>query len=424
MDRRSQDGKKVSPICHQHPGKYGLKCHSNVHSARRLSLLEATRHGCKPYVSCKSFDSLLSMCRIHVYADLKAYICIHPLCDQSFEYYHLWAEHVLTSHFPELKRYCLYCNSEINSTDRTSTRNAFVEHLVYNHWDLSDAERTAATLDTERFILAPFNSFTCSICRRKKWKTWFEFAAHMARHLEEISLAALPEEIYSLDESPAARKHRLKKRQPDAPTELADNLELSLNRRQHKHHEDEEETEPSEEDPGNIRLDRKPPKMPLPPVKKPHRGSLRPRKVHGKVKESKQDQEGQEEPTSSPHVKFEEKSRDRDHRKHASLEQSPSKGKAKGKPVQQFLNEEVGMDVMRSYYKAYQDQYEKLKAGGQVYEGYGYPAAYAYPNYYQGSFPYVRDGYDYRLTYSGHGNNHANCRCQTCAAMREEYFGE
>lgn len=376
------------------------------------------------HMSCILYDILLRMRRIHVYADLKAYICIHPLCDQSFEYYHLWAEHVLTSHFPGLKRYCLYCDSEINSTDRTSTRNAFVEHLVYNHWDLSDAERTAATLDTEKFILAPFNSFPCGICRRKNWKTWFEFAAHMARHLEEISLAALPDEMYSLDESPTARKYRPKKRQPQALEERADDLELSLNRRQHKHHEDQEESDLSEEDPDYVRVDREVTKAPLPSVKKPHRGSLRPRKVHEKVKESKQDQVAQEEPTSSPHVKFEDKTRDRDHRKHSSHDPSQSKSKAKGQPVQQYPSEDSRMDAMRSYYKAYQDQYEKPKAGGQGYEGYGYPAAYAYSNYYRG-YPYAGESYDYnRVSYAGHSNDHANCRCQTCAVMREEYYGE
>lgn len=364
------------------------------------------------------------MPRIHVYADLKAYICIHPCCDQSFEYYHLWAEHVLTSHFPVLKRYCLYCDSEIKSSDRTSTRNAFVKHLVYNHWDLSDTERTAATLDTEKFIIAPFNSFPCGICRRKHWKTWFEFAAHMARHLEEISLAALPDEMYSLDESPTARKYRSKKHQPEAQEEQDDNLELSLDKRQHKDQEDREESDLSEEDPDYVRVDRELTKAPLPSVKKPHRGSLRPRKVHEKVKESKQDQgqDQQEEPTSSPHVKFEDKSRDQNHRKHSSHDPSQSKNKgSKGQPAQQYPSDDSRLDAMRSYYKAYQDQYEKLKAGGQGYEGYGYPAAYPYSNYYPGGYPYAREGYDYGVPYAGHGNDHANCRCQTCAAIREEY---
>jgi hypothetical protein len=302
-----------------------------------------------------------------------------------------------------------------------------VEHLVYNHWDgLSDAERTAATLDTERFVLAPFNSFPCGICRRPNWKTWFEFAAHIARHLEEISLAALPDEMYSLDESPAARKHR-RKRQQDVLKEKPDTLELSLNRRQPKNHEDEEESDLSEEDPEYVRVDRGLTKAPLPSVKKPHRGSLRPRKVHEKVKESKREQDEQEGPNSSPHVKFEDKSRDQNRRKHASHEQSPSKGKgSKGHPVQQYPNEDAKLDAMRSYYKAYQDQYEQSKAGGQGYEGYGYPAAYPYANYsnyYRGSYPYAREGYGHRVHYSGHGNDHANCRCQTCAAMREDYLG-
>ncbi|KAL3704920.1 hypothetical protein TMatcc_008592, partial [Talaromyces marneffei ATCC 18224] len=377
---------------------------------------------CKKIVTLRGHEAWM----IHVYADLKSYICIHPLCNQSFEYYHLWVEHVLTSHFPGLKRYCLYCNAEINSTDRTSTRNAFVEHLVYNHWDsLSDTERTAATLDTERFVLAPFNSFPCGICRRTNWKTWFEFAAHMARHLEEISLAALPDHMYSLDESPAARKQLHKKRRQDAPKENVDNLELSLNRRQHKPDEDEEESDLSEEDPEYVRVDRELTKAPLPSVKKPHRGSLRPRKVHEKVKESKQDQDEQEEPTSSPHVKFEDKSRDRNHRKHASHNPSPSKGKgSKNQPVQQYPSEDTRLDAMRSYYKAYQERYEQLKAGGQGYENYGYPSAHAYPNYYRGGYPYAVGGYDNRLLYSGHSNDHSNCRCQTCAAMREDYLGE
>jgi hypothetical protein len=247
----------------------------------------------------------------------------------------------------------------------------------------------------------------------------------MARHLEEISLAALPDEMYSLDESPGARKHRPKKRQLDAPKERTDNLELSLDRRQHKHHEDEEESDSSQEDTDYVRIDREITKAPLPSIKKPHRGSLRPRKVHEKVKESKREQDEQEEPTSSPHVKFEDKSRDRNHRKHKSHDQSPSKGKgSKSHPAKQYPSEDVRLDAMRSYYKTYQDQYEQLNAGGQGHENYGYPAAYAYSNYYRGGYPYAGAGYDNRFLYSGHSNDHANCRCQTCAAMRENYLGE
>ncbi|EED16343.1 hypothetical protein TSTA_014340 [Talaromyces stipitatus ATCC 10500] len=293
---------------------------------------------CKKIVTLRGYEAWM----IHVYADLKAYVCIHPSCNQSFEYFHLWAEHVLTSHFPEVKRYCVYCNAEITSTPEISTRNAFVEHLVHNHWhSLSDAERTAATMNTERFVVATFTSFPCGICRRAKWRTWYEFVAHMARHLEEISLAALSEDMYSLDENPAMRNeilpsvtrdHRSKKR--DAPRERTNTLELSFHhhhRRQHRHHENREETDLSQGEPDYIRIDHEIPSI---SVKKPHRDSLRPRKVREKAKERNPDPEEQNqeegEPASSIHVTFEDNDPHRHNRRHSPL----TKGK---NPIQDLI---------------------------------------------------------------------------------------
>jgi hypothetical protein len=376
-------------------------------------------------------------------------VCIHPSCEESFEYFHLWADHVLTYHFPELKRYCVYCNGEVLSAPGISTRNAFVEHLVYNHWNgLSDAERTAAILNTERFLLTPFDSI-CGICRRSNWKTWYDFAAHVARHLEEISLAALSDNPYPLNNIPAIRAEKIRSRHPkkSLPNNPRERDELTRSRRTEKQTKSlEERTESdgsTQEDPDYVKIDLEPPTTP--PVKKPHRGSLRPRKIRDngitKVKESKGEQsEPLEEPghgkftvtgENEIHVRFKDKDRRRSHQRSGN---SPSKTNTislRQQQSTQYPTEDVqqtyAIHPQSSYYLPYHYQHEQQNPTVQGYENYGYNGAMVPQNYYMNTYPYFQGMYDNRSGYHSPlseenaflGPAH-QCECPTCA-MGEDY---
>ncbi|OKL56606.1 hypothetical protein UA08_08155 [Talaromyces atroroseus] len=403
---------------------------------------------CKKIVTLRGQEAWM----IHVYADLKAYVCIHPSCKQSFEYFHLWADHVLTYHFPELKRYCVYCNGEILSTPGISTRNAFVEHLVYNHWNtLSDTERTAAVLNTERFVFAPFDS-DCGICRRSNWKTWYDFAAHVARHLEEISLAALSDIPYPLNNISEMKTEKIRSRhskknlqskpkEKDEPTKSmrAEKQVISLEERA-------ESDESDQEDPDYVKIGLEPPDTLSPSIKKPHRDSLRLRKVRDnsitKAKESIGEQsESLEVPghgkltitgSSEAHVKF--KSKDRRHIYQRSGK-SPSKSNTINLRQQlspQYSNEDVqqthAIDLPNSHYYPYHFQHGQQNLGVQGYENYRYAGAVVPQNYYMNNYyPYVQGVYDQKSGYHSPMNGeHAfsgqihQCECPTCA-MSEDY---
>lgn len=390
---------------------------------------------------------------IHIYADLRAYICIHPECTDSFKYYHLWVEHLLTEHFPNLKRYCVRCDAEIIGTrgkDGISTRNAVVEHLVYNHWnELDDADRTDATLNPGKFINAPFTNFPCGICRRSHWKTWYGFAAHVARHLEEISLAALRDSSYPSNGVRANKTEKLKSRYwkkalQDNPKEQGDATRSRRDERQAKALEEKAEYDGSiqeEQDYVNVELDEIP-NTPSPTVKKPHRSSLRPRKVRGSdIVRMEGDREEQSQHIEVPggklvisgdkEVRVKVKGKDRS-RKDKKRDESPPK--AKSSRHKQYTDGEVveqnPPDSTYAQYHAYQFQHEQQNPAGQTYESYRYHPTAPFPNYYMNNYTQFRNAYDNRFAYHGNGNAQeehpfsgpaTQCGCRACAMQHEDY---
>lgn len=382
-----------------------------------------------------------------MYADLKAYVCIHPACTQSFEYYHLWAEHVLGNHFPQVKRYCVLCNAEIISTPRISTRNAFIEHLVYNHWpSLSDTERTAATFDFQSFVLAPFTSYPCGLCRRNNWKSWYEFAAHVARHLEEISLVALADQdeeepwgavavaAAAADDddenehahiparsanTPNTRKSRAKKDQQDVlPTDLGEDYAGN------RHFEQQDSTDGSEDGWGT----------------EEERGYIHRRDRDEGRHRSEQHIESSP-PPRSIHVKFEVKKDRSRHHQHKQYRKSTRADKASTHdavehpeshsipPGQQqpssSTNAEIDMDSIRAYNQAYQEHQARQYAhqhhhsrryaeqasqqpnpSSRYVHAYGYPAPYSVPYAHQPAhLPHSMRGYPYGYGYSAYHPN-------------------
>lgn len=321
-----------------------------------------------------------------------------------------------------------------------------MEHLVYNHWNtLSDFERTAATLDTEKFVLAPFNSFPCGICRRTNWKTWYDFAAHVARHLEEISLAALSDDLYPINGVSAMKNEKLltirsrhsRKSQQDAAKERTRTAGSSLKMKEARSIEEEVGSDFSgDEDPDYVRIEHEPAKASTASIKKPHRGSLRPRKVRDKAaskhKEARKEQiEHPEEKDNhiTHHVKFKDKERIHSYQKYQPSDNSaPNVRSPRFQQSQQYYNDDPQPSHTAESSNPYHDhnhvQYEQPNLS-QGYEAYRLSAAMSSPNYYRSNFPHLGGVYDNRYLYQGQVNEtptfSGNCGCVECAALREHY---
>lgn len=334
-----------------------------------------------------------------------------------------------------------------------SVRNAFVKHLVDTHWhNMSDLDRTAATLDTERFINAPFK-FPCGICRRFNGKSWYDFAAHVARHLEETSLAALSDGPFSIDKASAKRTEKLKSRHSkrslqNHPRERGEPATSRRDEKQMKFLEQDVESDGSTpEDPDYVKVEFEAPDTPLPSTKKPHRGSLRPRKVREKNDRAKETREGDqgggalELPSHSKititgdnqfRVKFKDKGRHRSQRRNDS--RPPNTKSARRQQSKQYPEEEIQQQNQSvgspgPQYAAYNFQYERPNVVGQGYENYGYPGAVSSQPYYTDGYPFHGGAYNSRYAFQAPVSEEhvfsgpfAHCGCADCAmAMADNY---
>ena len=129
--------------------------------------------------------------RLHVYADLQAYICTHNHCKYSLKTFpsrNLWADHEFSEHFSQKKWHCLSCDIEIFK------KQDFIEHLTSRHDRNPNFRLLQAALSEaeERSLTTDFEKHPCPLCLQSNWATKVAYASHVGRHLEEISLAALP----------------------------------------------------------------------------------------------------------------------------------------------------------------------------------------------------------------------------------------
>lgn len=136
---------------------------------------------------------------MHVFADLQSYLCTHVDCKDALKTFtnrDTWARHEINDHFSQSQWHCYKCKIA------TTTQEDFVDHLTIAHGIALSEHPMKATIlsEAEGNILKPdFKDHKCPLCSQSDWNTTKAYATHVARHLEEISLACLPvdEDCYS-----------------------------------------------------------------------------------------------------------------------------------------------------------------------------------------------------------------------------------
>ncbi|KAL2828863.1 hypothetical protein BJY01DRAFT_228203 [Aspergillus pseudoustus] len=139
--------------------------------------------------------------KVHVFADLQAYVCTHDTCKdamRTFATRKLWADHEFRNHLSDKKWACFACSMMQDSPG------GLIYHLRSAHdIELNEPRRQLEELSrAQKFTQKPdFEDHTCSLCLKSGWQTMKAYATHVGRHLEEISLACLPK--LSDDDAPS-----------------------------------------------------------------------------------------------------------------------------------------------------------------------------------------------------------------------------
>ncbi|VTO85334.1 unnamed protein product [Fusarium graminearum] len=130
----------------------------------------------------------------HVFTDLQPYMCTIKDCrsdNKSFSTRSEWFEHESTVHRWQWE--CSWCNSP-NSTFPSS--DDFKRHLNKSHPGMVTEAQMPMIVDACERPIRSFNSGSCPLCH--EWNPTFAnnnakgFSRHLARHLQQLSLASIP----------------------------------------------------------------------------------------------------------------------------------------------------------------------------------------------------------------------------------------
>ncbi|EKJ76919.1 hypothetical protein NXS19_011110 [Fusarium pseudograminearum] len=130
----------------------------------------------------------------HVFADLQPYMCTIKDCrsgNKSFSTRGEWFEH--ESNFHRWQWECSWCNTP-NSTFPSSE--SFKQHLNKSHPGMVTGAQMPMIVDACERSIRTFNSGSCPLC--EDWKPTSAnnnakgFSRHLARHLQQLSLASIP----------------------------------------------------------------------------------------------------------------------------------------------------------------------------------------------------------------------------------------
>jgi hypothetical protein len=136
---------------------------------------------------------------MHVFADLQAYICTSSSCPEmlkTFPSRKSWFEHETTYHMTLRQLNCQLCAAVCHD------EKSFLDHAVSVHDILFNSAGTkAALLSTATVsVLAPVESLKCPLCSETGFSRHRQYATHLGKHLESISLASLPQDALSDEE--------------------------------------------------------------------------------------------------------------------------------------------------------------------------------------------------------------------------------
>lgn len=147
----------------------------------------------KSVLPCPSYpdDELTSVTtRMHVFADLRPYICTFANCNMELAQFTTraaWAEHEFSQHRIVGLWSCPEC------ADHCESEAAWIEHLenfhqrIFSGPHLQVAKQMSYTTQEK-----PIEKEACPLCQVVLGKSRREFVKHVGRHMEEIALMSLP----------------------------------------------------------------------------------------------------------------------------------------------------------------------------------------------------------------------------------------
>ena len=131
--------------------------------------------------------------RMHVFADLRPYICTFPNCKDELAQFTTraaWADHELTEHRYDMMWNCPECSEKFAGTSDWEQHLHEMHQRIFTGPQLHGARITASQMH-----LRPAETEECPLCRVVLGKPRRTFVKHVARHMEEIALMALPRSV-------------------------------------------------------------------------------------------------------------------------------------------------------------------------------------------------------------------------------------
>lgn len=132
---------------------------------------------------------------MHIFSDLQAYICTFNDCHErlkTFSTRTLWSRHELEAHFSDKSFRCRDCHeSSVTFIDQEG----FLDHLsrVHGREALTHVHALSMAQAAAQSVPRSFRDQNCPLCAQTDWKSQREYFTHVGKHLEQISLAALPQ---------------------------------------------------------------------------------------------------------------------------------------------------------------------------------------------------------------------------------------
>jgi hypothetical protein len=155
--------------------------------------------------------------RMHVFTDLRPYMCTYLPCDEglnAFPTRKMWAKHEFGNHRNSKHWVCYQCRLQFESPSEWENHVKDVHGIVF-----SITQRASAISMAEASKAQAMEIQKCPLCLKQGMKTQREFTTHVGKHMEAIALAALPRDADTDSEGGSTTSN-------DADFELERNVEL------------------------------------------------------------------------------------------------------------------------------------------------------------------------------------------------------
>lgn len=138
---------------------------------------------------------------MHVFADLRPYICTYKDCKldrTTFPSRELWERHEWQQHRSRQASQCQTCNTTFDLAQDYLTH---MERQHHGTQPTDAAHREVLLLAGVVSVVEDVRNQLCHICTRTGFETKRGFDSHVARHMEELALIAIPRDVDSDNEN-------------------------------------------------------------------------------------------------------------------------------------------------------------------------------------------------------------------------------